>query len=236
MRSAPSRRITSPLSIVLPQMCSASAAYSVGPAEPLRKRDAGGEAVLRGLRQAGQHRRREHTRRDRRHADAVVRQLARRGQRQADNAALGSAVGSLANLPVISGNRSGQEDHPALAIVERIEPNHIGRSEAEQVEAADQVDRDNPLKLLKRHRLAVAVDDASRAADPGAIDDDARRPVPVACRRDGTFGGFGVGHIAGKAKPAELFGSRLGRDTIDVKERDLGPGRYQRHRGGAAQS
>ena len=56
---------------------------------------------------------------------------------------------------------------------------HFGRGEPHHIEAADQVDLDDAPEVIERHR-PVAPDDAPAAADAGAIDGDARRPVPLA--------------------------------------------------------
>ncbi len=74
---------------------------------------------------------------------------------------------------------------------------HVRNGQAKQVEAADQIDLDDLFELLERHRLAVAVDDAARAANPGAIDDDSGRTVLFVRRRNGTLRCLALGHITG---------------------------------------
>src|SRR5436190_2020882 len=91
----------------------------LGAAEPRRKRHAGGEAVLHILRQACEHRRREDAGCDRHDPHAVARQLARRRQGQADDAAFRGTVRRLPDLSLVSRDRRGQHDKTALAIAER---------------------------------------------------------------------------------------------------------------------
>ena len=81
IRIAPSRRMTSPLSIGLSMMWSTSAAYSSG--VPRRwGRGCWRRGLLDAFRQAEEHRRLEDPGGDRHHADAVAGEFARRRQRQ----------------------------------------------------------------------------------------------------------------------------------------------------------
>ena len=124
MRSAPSRRMTSPLSIRFSTMCAASAAYSDGRPRrggngidlPSDSRASGGSTASSGVSKrpgAMVH-----------HADARRREVARRGQRHADHAALRGAVGDLADLAVVGGDRRGVDAHAALAVLERLVGQH----------------------------------------------------------------------------------------------------------------
>ena len=119
MRSAPSRRITSPLRWPLVTMWQASCGELLGLAQARRERDGRGQRLLHRLGQLLHQRRGEQARRDGADADAVLRQVARHRQRHADQAALGGAVGLLADLAVEGGDRGGEQHHAALAVFQR---------------------------------------------------------------------------------------------------------------------
>jgi hypothetical protein len=87
MRSAPSRRMVSPLSMVFSQMCLTSAANSAGLAEARGKWNAFAERVLHLGRERSHHGRGEDSGRDGDDANAEARQLARDGQRERDDSA-----------------------------------------------------------------------------------------------------------------------------------------------------
>ena len=116
IRIAPSRRITSPFSIGLRTISRTSDANSARPSEPRRKRHHLAERFLRLGRKLRHHRRLEDARRDRHHANAVARELARDRQRHADDARLRRAVGRLADLAVERRDRRRVDDHAALAV------------------------------------------------------------------------------------------------------------------------
>src|SRR4029450_3454266 len=67
----------------------------IGAAEQLWKRHRGGETLLRFFRQCHQHRGVKNAWRDRVDANAELRELARRRQRQRGDAALGGGIGGL---------------------------------------------------------------------------------------------------------------------------------------------
>ena len=117
MRIAPSRRITSPLSIWFSTMCDGERGVLVRPAEPGRERDRWRRARLRVL---GQARRASACRRCRARSCMTRmprgREVARDRQRHADDAALRGRVGGLADLAVEGGDRGGVDDHAALAV------------------------------------------------------------------------------------------------------------------------
>ncbi len=87
MRSAPSRRMVSPLSMVFSQMCLTRAANSAGWPRRGGKWNAFAERVLHFGREAGHHRRLEDSGRDGDDANAEARQLAGDGQRERDDSA-----------------------------------------------------------------------------------------------------------------------------------------------------
>src|SRR5690606_20723669 len=79
----------------------------LGLAQPRRVRDGGRERLARLLGQAGEHRRVEGAGRDRDHADARLRKVARGRQRHRRDTALRRGVGDLADLPVERRNARG---------------------------------------------------------------------------------------------------------------------------------
>ena len=116
------------------------------------------------------------------HADARRGQVARRGQRHADHAALGGAVGDLPDLAVVGGDRRGVDAHAALAVLERLVGQHGARREAQDVEGPDQVDGDDDREGLQRVGPARA-GDLLREPGAGAAHADAqrrRRPAAAA--------------------------------------------------------
>ena len=79
-----------------------------GLAQALREGDAGGQRLLHGLGQDVHQRRGKQSRGNGADADAVLRQVARHGQRHADDAALAGGIGLLADLAVeLKGSVSG---------------------------------------------------------------------------------------------------------------------------------
>jgi hypothetical protein len=164
MRSAPSRRITSPFRCPLVTMWQASSANSSGLPRRGRERDGCRQRSLHRLGQLLHQRRGKQARRHGAHPDAVLRQVARHGQRHADQAALGRAVGLLADLAVEGRHRRGEHHHAAFAVVQRGQLHALGGEQAADVVAADQVDVDHPGKVFQRcgdcrpcRRCALAV-------------------------------------------------------------------------------
>src|SRR5581483_1245003 len=84
------------------------------------------------------------------------REIARDRQRHADDARFRGRVGSLANLPVEGGDAGRVDDHAPLAVLWRLR-NDARRGQPDNVEAAEQVDRDDALELLERKRPLAAV-------------------------------------------------------------------------------
>src|SRR4051812_19485060 len=139
----------------------------IGAAEARRERNAGTERLARLLGQAGHHRRVEQARGDRAHADPGLGEVTRGGQRHADDAALGRAVGELTDLAVERGDRGGVDADAALAVGVRLVGEHLGRRKPQHVERADQVDPDEGLERLERMR-AAAPGGLFRPRDPPA--------------------------------------------------------------------
>ena len=108
---------------------------------------------------ASKQRRVEQARRDGVDADAELGELARRRQRQRGDAALGGRIGGLSDLALEGGHRRGRDDDAALAVGERLDGLHVGGGQPHHVEGADEVDLDDALEVVERHR-PVAADDA----------------------------------------------------------------------------
>ena len=148
-RSAPSRRMVSPLSIGFSTICAASARVLLRLAETLRE----GIGLPRALRSSSGSRASIGVSKI---PGAIVqqrmpaRQVARDRKRHADDAAFGGRVGDLADLAVEGRDRRGVDDHAALAVLVRLVDEHRGRREAQDVEGADQVDGDDHLEGLER--------------------------------------------------------------------------------------
>ncbi len=225
---APSRRMTSPFSIGLSTMCSASAAYSAGLAEPGGVRHHGAERVARLLWQLAEQRGVEQARGDRDDPDEQAREVAGDRQGHADDPALGRGVGRLADLAVERGRRGRVDDHAALA-VNRVGRGHRGGGEPDHVEGADQVHRDDPGELLERVG-AVLADGAPGPADAGAVDRDAQR-----CRvRRGRYRRGHVGlarHVTGDERAADALRLRGTVGTGQVEQDHVSAGRGQPLRG-----
>ena len=175
IRIAPSRRIVSPLRYAFSTMCDASLANSSG--VPRRF----GKARSRRATPCclGQHpeQRRVHADRARSCTTRMPdgREIARRRQRHADDAALRRRVGELADLAVERGDRRGVDDHAAVPSASGVGLRDLGRLERHHVERADQVDANDPIPLTAHVRRAVLADRAYRDARAGAVDADAQR-------------------------------------------------------------
>jgi hypothetical protein len=105
------------------------------------------------------------------------RQVAGDRQGHADNAALGSGVGGLADLAIFSSHRSGVDDCAALA-VDRVQRHHAGGGFRDAAERADQVDLDDQVELIEREvadfaGFLVAAGRLDGVAGAGAVDQDA---------------------------------------------------------------
>ena len=89
--------------------------------------------------------------------------------------------------------------------------------------------------MRERHR-AVLGDDAARAADAGAVHQNARHAVlrgrALQC---GDGGGF-VGHVAVLGMAADLGGDGAGEVHVHVEDGHLGAGGGQFHRGAFAEA
>ncbi len=206
-----------------------------GQAEALREGDARAERLTGLLGQGREQRRVEQTGGDRVDADAVLREVACRGQRHADDAALRSRVGDLPDLAVERGDRGCVHAHAAFAVLAGLGADHRRGREAQHVEGADQVDLDDRLERHQRVRT-LGAGDLLRPAGAGTADRDAQPAVG--------FGGLGyrrlhlclVAHVAGDELQPELARERLALLGVDVGDRDDRPALVQRTHGRLAQS
>ena len=195
MRSAPSSRMTSPLSISLEMTWQARSANSDG--RPSRggngieaascARASAGRAASSGVSKS---------------PGAIVLtripdSVARGGQRHRDDPALGRRVGDLADLPVVGGYRRGVDADAALAGGVGLVGEHGVTCQAQGVERADEVHGDDLLEGLEAVRAAWA-GEALGVADPGAVHRD---PQPAQGERGGgrdrRLDLVGVGHVRG---------------------------------------
>ena len=200
-------------------MCSASCAYSGGLAEALGEGDARAELLAGLLGQRGEQRRVEQAGGDRVDADPVLREVARGGQRHADDAALGGGVGDLADLAVVGGDRGGVHAHAALAVLGRLVGDHRGGGVAQHVERADQVDLENRLERHQRVR-ALGAGELLRPAGARAADGDPQ--AALASARGLLHGRLDLAllaHVAGDELQAELGRERLALLGVDVGDR-----------------
>ena len=166
IRSAPSRRMVSPLSIWFSAIWQARRAYSSG-WPSLDGKGSAPERLARLLGQRGQSGVSNrpgaivHTRMPR------PRQVARGGQRHPRDAGLRGGVGDLADLAVEGRDRGGHHHRAALAVLVLLVLVHRGGREPQHVERADQV---HPHDGLERQQLvrAVLADGALGPADARA--------------------------------------------------------------------
>jgi hypothetical protein len=141
----------------------------------------------------------------------------------------------LPDLALEGGDRGGRHDHAALAVGEGLQRLHGGGGEPHHVETADQVDADDLLVILQRHR-PVAADDALGRSYAGAIDQDARRAVHGARGFHCRLRAFGVGNVAGHRDAFDAGGHFGGALFVEIENRHLGAGRGESARGGGSQS
>ncbi len=133
--------------------------------------------------------------------------------------ALGRRIGGLPDLALIGRDRGGRDDHPALAI-DRFEPGHRRRREADHVEGSDEVDADHLLEVGERLG-ALAANDALGRADARAIDQHPRGPMRRLGFGDRPAGGGFVGDVAREGEAANRLGGLFRRGGIEVEDRDF---------------
>ena len=168
MRKAPSRRMTSPFSIVFSQIWRTSAANSDGSAKARRKGHALAERFLNLRRHARHHRRFEDAWRNRNDADAVAGEFPGDRQGHPDDAAFRCRVGGLTDLSVEGGNRGRVDDDAALAFAVRFLVLDDRGGKTDHVEGADEVDADRAGEIFEAMR-AVAPKHLFARRDPCAV-------------------------------------------------------------------
>jgi hypothetical protein len=207
----------------------------VRPREPLRERDARGQRRVHLGPQRRQHRRVNDARRDGVDPDAVARQVAGGGDRHPDDAALGSRVGDLPDLPFVRRDRRGVDDQPALAgLVDRVRPGDHLRGQAQHVEGPDQVDLDGLAEEVELVHSPGRQDAAGRG-DARAVHHQSQR---CGLRIESGQRGEDVilaRHI-GTDQPHSLRRSRLGRGLdgcrkVETHDAHAAPGEHPCRRG-----
>ena len=201
-------------------MCTASAAYSAGAPRRAGKGTEAPRESRASSRQTQQHRRQEDAGRDRVDAHADLREFARDRKRHRRHPALGGGIGRLPDLPVIGGDRRGRNNDAAFTL-ERFEPGHRSRGEADHVERADQIDADHPVEIGKRMR-PIAADDALGDADAGAVDQHPRRAMRGLGLRDRRARRGLIRDVADNGEAAERPGRLLARRRVEIEHRHAG--------------
>jgi hypothetical protein len=131
-----------------------------------------------------------------------------------------ASTGRLADLALVSGDRGGIDDHPALAVPVGRAAGHFGGGKAHQVKAAYQVDPDDGLEILQLHR-PVAPDDSLGRGYSGAADQDAAGSMFRARLVQRGLHGPAVGNVAIQAQPTDPVGYGRGAVAVAVQHRDL---------------
>jgi hypothetical protein len=145
---------------------------------------------------------------------------------------LRGAVGELADLAVVGGDRGGVDAHPALALVVGLVAGHLRRGEAQRVERADQVDADDDLERLELVGAALA-DRPLGPADARAVHRDAQLARQLGGGVDGGLDLVGLRHVGLDELDAgaQLGGQRVALLGVDVGDGDLGALGVQAPRG-----
>ena len=197
-------------------------------------RHLGAEALARLLVETHQQRREEDAGRNGVDADLQAGEVARRRQRQADNAALRGRIGDLADLAFIGRHRRGVDDHAALLADRRCRGETLGE-QAERVEGADQVDVDDADELCQRID-AVLADHALRATDAGAVHQHARHAMRSLGLGNRRLHRFLVGDVGMKGHALHFGRDLLGVFLVLVEHADLGALGRHGTRGGGPQA
>ncbi|MCY1448251.1 hypothetical protein D9M71_649070 [compost metagenome] len=140
-------------------------------------------------------------------------------------------------MPVVGGNRGGIDDHPTLTIGSRFAFGHGRGGQAQQVEAANQVDVDHPAEAFQAV-WAVLAQDFLGADDACAVD----QPVETAESANGSIHrSLGGGFLADVGdRKARLGAQFLGLGGygfgIEVDQHHLGTGLDEHLRGSSAQT
>src|SRR5450830_392404 len=206
-------------------------------AQARRERHPGGQGVADFRGHARHHRGFENTGGDGHHPNAEARQLPRGWQCQAGDRTFGRGIRRLTDLPVKRRHRRGIDDHAALTVGIRLGFCNGRSGQAQQVEAADQVDVDH-LGKAGQPMGAVLAEDLLAAHHTGAV----HQPVQATKGRNGGLhGGFASGFLADVRHGAagvvtQLFGFGRDRVGIQVHQHHLGTGSDQHFSGGCTEA
>jgi hypothetical protein len=139
-------------------------------------------------------------------------------------------VSPTTDLALVGRHRRGIDDDPALTrFADGLQSGHLGSSQPQHVEGADQVHGNNSLERVERHG-AIAPDDALRRGDPRAAHADAHRAVPLTRAGDGPLEPGGVGDVADEPEAADLRRDGGHRLLVEVDDRHLRPARGEKPR------
>ena len=111
----------------------------------------------------------------------------------------------MPDLPIVGRRRGGVDDNPAL-LAYAASLNQARGELRQNVERAQQVDRDDLAELGQRQRRSVAIDDLGRGADPCAVDEDAGWAIPLFGCVDGLGDLILAKHISLAEMSTDLFG------------------------------
>ncbi len=183
---------------------------------------AAAQRFLHVLRQAAHHRRLEQAGGDGDAADAAARQFARDRQGHADHRGLGGGVGGLADLAVVGGDGGGVDEDAALAFLVGGLPRHLLRGEADEVEAADDVDVEAAGEAGEGVRAFLA-QHFFAGGDAGAVDQAVHRAEVFQRGGDRGLGiGFGGDVGADEAhRRAQFIDQRLSGDFVEIRHHHL---------------
>jgi hypothetical protein len=128
------------------------------------------------------------------------------------------------------------DDHPALAVFELV-PSHRRRRAARHIEAAGEVDGDDPGEIVERHGPVVAIEDLFRGPDAGAVDQHVQGAEVFHHLVHRGFHRCRGGHVHGleQGAPGAQGGNHLGAGGgVEIENRHPRAARRERlHRGPA---
>ena len=236
MRSAPSRRMVSPLSMVFSQMCLTSAANSAGrPSRggkgtllPSASCTSGEKPAIIGVSKIP--------------GAMVTTRMPKRassramGSVRATTPPFGGGVGGLADLAIEGSDGGGVDDDAALAVVAGVLFGDGRGGEADHIEGADEIDVDGARKGVEAMRT-VAADDSLGGSDSGAVDESVQMAKGAEREIDGGLGVVLAGDVGeGEAGGgAELGGQGFAGCAIGVGDDDGGAFSDEHPRGGCTE-
>jgi hypothetical protein len=221
----PSRRITSPLSISFPTMCSTRAAYSSG-----RPRRCGkgvcwlSDSLMLSVSPAAigvskipggyGH-----------HPYAVRRELSSERQRHRNDGTFGGGVGGLSYLAVERCDRRSVDNYPALSTISRFVLGHYGGSKPYWVECPHEIDLDHFVEVFQRVRT-LSAEYSFRRADACTVDETAKTTEDITDGFQSALNALFVGHVG--AHEARLLPD-LARNplpglVVNIRDQDIPAG------------